>query len=66
MSDSAAFVRAAVALELAAVFPMLGWLIVVPLATTISLGAAIFAVLGWAPKEAAQPLPAKQRLAAEV
>jgi hypothetical protein len=66
MTTAAAFVRAAVALELAAAFPMLGWFIVIPLTTIVSLGAAIFALLGWAPKEAAQPLTVKQRLVAEI
>jgi hypothetical protein len=43
------FVRAAVALELAAAFPFLGWLIVVPLTIVTTLGAAIFALLRWTP-----------------
>ncbi len=55
--DTAAFVRGAVAFELAAAFPLLGWFIVIPLGVTVSLGAAIFAVLRWQPKPASQPDP---------
>ena len=45
------FVRGAVALELAAVFPLIGWFLVIPLATILSLGATAFAVLRWMPRE---------------
>jgi hypothetical protein len=41
------FVRAAIALELAAAFPLLGWFIVIPLTVVMSLGAALFALLRW-------------------
>ena len=37
-----AFIAAAVALELAAIFPLIGWLLVVPITTLTSLGAAIY------------------------
>jgi hypothetical protein len=50
-----AFVRGAVALELAAAFPVVGWLVVIPLAVVTALGAALFAVLRWAPALAAPP-----------
>jgi hypothetical protein len=43
------FVRAAVALELAAAFPVLGWFIVIPLAIVTALGASLFALLRWTP-----------------
>ena len=44
------FVRAAVALELAAAFPLLGWLLIIPVTILVSLGAATFGALGWQPK----------------
>ncbi len=47
-----AFVRAAVALELAAAFPLIGWFVVIPLTIIVSLGAAAFSVLGWLPRPA--------------
>jgi hypothetical protein len=46
-SSAAAFVRAAISLELAAAFPFIGWFIVIPIAIFISLGSAFFAVLRW-------------------
>lgn len=39
------FVQGAVILELAAVFPVLGWLFILPVAILVSLGASIFSVL---------------------
>lgn len=45
ISQVGAFVRAAVALELAAAFPGLGWFLVIPTATLTSLGAAVGALL---------------------
>ncbi len=50
LSKPAAFVRGAIALELAAAFPFIGWLLVIPLTIITSMGAATFAVLRWAPK----------------
>ncbi|MBT3313758.1 MAG: hypothetical protein HN390_04005 [Anaerolineae bacterium] len=44
LSPASAFVRGAVALELAAVFPLVGWFIVIPLAIIASLGATAFAL----------------------
>jgi hypothetical protein len=55
LSSAAAFVRAAVALELAAALPFIGWLVVVPLTIVVSLGATVFALLRWVPARAAQP-----------
>ena len=49
LSPAGAFLRSAVALELAAAFPGLGWFIVIPLAVVTSLGATVFALLGWLP-----------------
>jgi hypothetical protein len=60
-----AFVRGAVALELAAAFPVVGWFFLIPLTLVTVLGATIFALLRWAPAPARtpavinpQPLPA--------
>ena len=50
VSSASAFVRGAIALELAAVFPVLGWFIFIPLASVTSLGATAFALLHWMPK----------------
>lgn len=47
LTPLAGFVRGAVALELAAVFPLIGWFMVIPIATVISLGATAFALLHW-------------------
>jgi hypothetical protein len=44
------FVGGAVALELAAIFPLLGWLIVIPFTIITCLGASLFALLGWMPR----------------
>ncbi len=49
LTSASAFVRGAVALELAAVFPIIGWFILAPLTAVVSLGAATFAVLHWMP-----------------
>lgn len=49
-----AFVRAAIALELAAAFPIIGWFVLIPLAVVTSLGAAVFALLRWVPARAPQ------------
>jgi hypothetical protein len=49
LSAAGAFVRGAVALELAAAFPIIGWFIVIPLATIASLGATAFALFRWMP-----------------
>lgn len=49
LSTGAGFVRGALALELAAAFPVIGWLLVIPAVTIGGLGAAGFALLGWMP-----------------
>jgi hypothetical protein len=60
VSAAGAFVRGALVLELAAVFPLIGWLLVIPVATILSIGATGFAFLRWMPrgkKQAAVVLP---------
>jgi hypothetical protein len=53
VGDTAAFVRGAVVLELAAGFPVIGWFVVAPVALITALGAAVFAILRWMPRVAA-------------
>lgn len=48
-SPTSCFVRGAVTLELAAAFPILGWLIVLPCTLIAALGASVFALLRWPP-----------------
>ncbi len=54
VSALGAFVRGAVALELAAVFPLIGWFLVIPVAAILSLGATGFALVRWMPRERQQ------------
>ncbi|KAA3647876.1 MAG: hypothetical protein DWQ07_02500 [Chloroflexi bacterium] len=54
LSKAGAFVRAAVAFELAAAFPILGWFVVIPLSIIISMGAAVFGLLGSIPRPKAK------------
>lgn len=49
-SEAAVFIRGAVALELAAAFPIVGWFFFLPLSTLTATGAAAFAVLNWMPR----------------
>lgn len=49
-----AFVRGSVVLELAAFFPILGWLFLLPLALITAFGATGFALLNWMPREKTQ------------
>jgi hypothetical protein len=65
LSPAGAFVRGAIALELAAVFPVIGWMVVIPLAVLVSLGATAFALLKWVPranKETATTVPAASQV----
>jgi hypothetical protein len=55
LSPASAFLRATLALEFAAAFPLVGWFIIMPLAAVVSLGATAFALLKWMPRVA--PLP---------
>jgi len=57
MSELASFLWGAVAFELAAIFPVLGWIVVIPLGIIVSMGAAIFAILNWMPKPHLRPAP---------
>ena len=57
ISPAAAFVRGALALELAAAFPIIGWFIFIPLAVVTSLGASAFAVLRWTRARSLRPRP---------
>lgn len=50
MSEMATFVWGAVAFEFSAVFPVLGWFIIIPLGIITSMGATIFALFNWMPK----------------
>lgn len=50
-----ALVRGAVALELAVVFPIIGWFIVFPLVLVLSLGAALWALVRRGPRPTAAP-----------
>jgi hypothetical protein len=46
-----AFIRGAVILELAAFFPIIGWLFIWPLMLITAFGATGFALLNWMPRE---------------
>lgn len=54
-TDLGGFIGGAVVLELAAFFPVIGWLFVWPLLLITAFGAAGFALLNWMPREKAQP-----------
>jgi hypothetical protein len=47
ISAAAGFLRGAIALELAAAFPIIGWFFVIPVVVVSSFGAALFAAVGW-------------------
>lgn len=49
--DLGSFLKAALALELAAAFPLIGWFLMIPLSLVGSFGAAVFALLGGRSKE---------------
>jgi bacteriorhodopsin len=46
-----AFIRGAVVLELAAFFPVIGWLFIWPIMLITAFGATGFALLNWSPRE---------------
>ena len=50
LSSAGAFVRGAVALELAAIFPIVGWFLVIPGVLLLGFGAGVFGVLRWMPR----------------
>jgi uncharacterized membrane protein YhaH (DUF805 family) len=60
MSASApgALLRGAIALELAAAFPLIGWFVVIPIATICVFGAALLALIGRGPRTAPDLQPA--------
>ena len=45
-----AFLRGAVILELASAFPIIGWLLIIPAGTLVSIGAAVPSILSRRPK----------------
>jgi len=45
------FIRGAVVLELAAFFPVIGWLFIWPIMLAMAFGATGFALLNWLPRE---------------
>jgi len=49
LSRAGAFLRGAVALELAASFPIVGWFLVIPGVLLAGYGAGVFALLRWLP-----------------
>jgi len=67
-SNLKSFLGGALALELAAAFPFLGWLIVIPFTIITCLGASLFALLGWIPAsrpESTNPLAVEGSLTGE-
>ena len=50
LTSAGAFVRGAVALELAAAFPIVGWFLVIPGVLLLGFGAGVFALLRWLPR----------------
>jgi hypothetical protein len=57
-SAPGALLRGAIALELAAAFPLVGWFVVIPIATICVFGAALLALLRRGPRNALEPQPA--------
>ena len=54
-SELTNLVRGAVVYELAALVPIVGWFLFIPLAGIMVVGAAVFALANWLPKPAGQP-----------
>jgi hypothetical protein len=50
LTPAGAFVRGAVALELAAIFPIVGWFLVIPAMLLLGFGAGLFGLLRWLPR----------------
>jgi hypothetical protein len=57
-------IRGAIIYELAFLFPVLGWFVVLPVSSIVVLGAAIFGLLGWVPKP--KPAAADRTLTPEI
>lgn len=55
LTPAAAFVRGAVALELGAAFPLVGWFLIIPGVLLTGLGAGVFALLNWLPRPSFAP-----------
>lgn len=55
-SDLTHLVRGAIVYELAALVPIVGWFLFIPLAGVTAVGAAAFALVRWLPKAAGQPV----------
>ncbi len=55
-SSMSAFFRGSLKLELAFIAPVFGWLALAPIASITSLGATIFSLLRWSPKERHQSI----------
>ncbi len=49
-SPLGAFLRGAVLWELASVFPLIGWILVLPAGLFITFGAGVFSLLSWMPR----------------
>jgi hypothetical protein len=58
-----AFIGSAIALELAAFFPFIGWFFVIPLGMVVSLGATTFALFQWVPREKQAPKSTQEIIA---
>jgi len=58
LSPAGAFVRGAVALELAAVFPIVGWFLVIPGVLLLGFGAGVAGLLRWLPRPSRLVAPA--------
>jgi hypothetical protein len=56
------FILAAVALELAAVFPIIGWFLAIPVTLLVALGASTYGVFGRRPAPAELPQPKEPAL----
>jgi len=54
LSALSGFIRGSVILELAAFFPILGWLFIWPLMLILAFGATAFALINWMPREKTQ------------
>jgi hypothetical protein len=59
LSPSGAFIRGAVALELAAIFPIVGWFLVIPFVLLAGFGAGLFGLLRWLPRPRSSPVRAQ-------
>lgn len=59
-------VRGAVVYELAALVPIVGWFLFIPLAGIMAVGGASFALVKWLPKSARQPVSQSANRPAEM